>query len=95
MKKYEIATIDDVTELYDLQLKAFESEAEMIGSREVPALKESYDDFVKDFSSWTVLIKRNDEERIIGSVRYKKLGYHIYNEKAYGDISLAFMRKEK
>ena len=115
----------------------------MIGSREVPALKESYKDFAKDFSNWTVMIKRNDEGRIVGSVRYKKvdnyidigrlmvapekrkqgiatelmeaveeasqgstfelftctksyinirlykkLGYRIYNEKAYGDISL-------
>lgn len=29
---------EDISELYKLQLLAFESEAEMIGSRDVPAL---------------------------------------------------------
>lgn len=77
MKKYELATINDAKELYDLQLRAFESEAEMIGSRDVPALLESYDDFAQDFSNWTVLIKRNDEGRIIGSARYKKVDNYV------------------
>ena len=35
------AHVNDIPALYDLQLLAFESEAEMIGSRDVPALKES------------------------------------------------------
>lgn len=36
-KEYEIAKENDIKELFDLQLRAFESEAEMIGSRNVPA----------------------------------------------------------
>ena len=32
---------NDIPELYRLQLLAFESEAEMIGSRDVPALQEA------------------------------------------------------
>ena len=42
--EYEIAEEKDIRELYDLQLRAFESEAEMIGSRNVPALMESYEE---------------------------------------------------
>ena len=35
------AEITDIPMLYQLQLIAFESEAEMIGSRDVPALQET------------------------------------------------------
>ena len=41
---YEIAKEKDIRELFDLQLRAFESEAEMIGSRNVPALMESLEE---------------------------------------------------
>ena len=56
MKSYEIATSADVRELYELQLRAFESEAEMIGSRSVPALMETYEHSLADFGNWTVLV---------------------------------------
>ena len=74
---YEIAEEKDIKELFDLQLRAFESEAEMIGSRNVPALLESYEDNEADFSNWTVLVKRDDFSGIIGSVRYREDGDHI------------------
>ena len=38
------ATESDILDLYRLQLLSFESEAEMIGSRMVPALMESKED---------------------------------------------------
>ena len=66
---YEYAKEKDIKELYDLQLRAFESEAEMINSRNVPALMESYEENRADFINWTVLIKRDDSGKIIGAVR--------------------------
>ena len=42
---------NDILELYRLQLLAFESEAEMIGSRDVPALQEAEEENARDFSS--------------------------------------------
>ena len=72
--EYEIAKEKDIRELFDLQLRAFESEAEMIGSRNVPALMESYEDNEADFSNWTVLVKRDDSGRIIGAVRFREEG---------------------
>jgi GNAT superfamily N-acetyltransferase len=75
--EYEIAGKEDIEELYALQLRAFESEAEMIGSRSVPALMESREENRADFDHWTVLVRRDEAGRIIGAVRYRKLGDHI------------------
>ena len=52
-KKHENYTgrQNDISELYRLQLLAFESEAEMIGSRDVPALQEAEEENARDFSS--------------------------------------------
>lgn len=71
-KDYEIAARGDVRELYELQLRAFESEAEMIGSRNVPALMESFEENSGDFDNWTVLVQRDGSGRIIGAVRFRK-----------------------
>ena len=57
MADYEFATRKDIKELYDLQLRAFESEAEMIGSRNVPALMETYEHSCEDFDNWSVLVR--------------------------------------
>ena len=74
---YEIAKEKDIRELFDLQLRAFESEAEMIGSRNVPALMESFEENSEDFGKWTVLIKRNASGNIIGAVRFREEGDYI------------------
>ena len=73
----EIAKEKDIRELFDLQLRAFESEAEKIGSRNVPALMESLEENRADFRNWTVLVKRNDAGRIIGAVRFREESDHI------------------
>lgn len=75
--KYEIAKEKDIRELFDLQLRAFQSEAEMIGSRNVPALMESYEENAADFKNWTVLLKRDVSGRVIGAVRFKNDTDHI------------------
>lgn len=42
---------NDIPELFALQLLSFESEAEMIGSRDVPALTETAQENSADFRS--------------------------------------------
>lgn len=74
MAKYELAQEKDIRELFALQLAAFESEAEMIGSRDVPALMESEEDNRRDFPNWTVIVQRNEEGKIIGAIRFQKDG---------------------
>lgn len=76
-KEYEIAKEKDIKELFDLQLRAFESEAEMIGSRNVPALMETYEENEADFRNWTVILRRDDRGRIIGAVRFRREADHV------------------
>ena len=76
-KRIDIAKEENIKELYELQLRAFESEAEMIGSRNVPALMESYEENRSDFINWTVLIRRDDAGGIIAAVRFRKVEDHI------------------
>lgn len=71
--KIERATMDDISELYSLQLIAFESEAEMIGSRQVPALQESAEENRNDFPNWQTLKIINGEGEIIAALRYKHI----------------------
>lgn len=70
--KIVLATPSDIDELYALQLLAFESEAKMIGSRDVPALQETEQDHALDFPTWTTLKMVDDQGKIIGSIRYKE-----------------------
>lgn len=78
----EQAKLSDIEELYALQLLAFESEVEMIGSRSVPALMESFEQARDDFSRWNVL-KAVENGAIIGAVRYRKQGA-VVEIAAYG-----------
>lgn len=59
----------DLKEILELQYLSFKSEAEMIGSTDIPALKQTYKGIVKDFHNGMILKMLNEEERIIGSVR--------------------------
>ena len=68
------ATHDDIPALYDLQLLAFESEAEMIGSRAVPALLESREHHRADFPSWTTMKLVDDTGKLVGAIRYRPDG---------------------
>lgn len=64
----------DVLALYKLQLLAFESEAEMVGSRDVPALQETVQEHARDFANWNTLKLLDDFNEIIGAIRYRKRG---------------------
>lgn len=65
------ATESDIKELFELQHVAFESEAELVGSRNIPPLLETLEDAKKQFADWKVL-KITDGNKIIASVRCKK-----------------------
>ena len=64
----------DIPTLYALQLLAFESEAEMIGSRSVPALMETEADFSDDFDRWITLKLLDESDTIVGAIRYREDG---------------------
>ena len=65
------ATESDILELYRLQLLTFESEAEMIGCRLIPALMESEADYRGTFNQWHTYKMVDDAGKIIGGIRYQ------------------------
>ena len=75
--RFEAACEQDIPELYELQLLAFESEAEMIGSRDVPALMESREHHRSDFVNWTTMKLVSEDGRIVGAIRYRPDGERI------------------
>lgn len=75
--KLLVADMKDIEELYQLQLLAFESEAEMIGSRKIPALQESKEAYRSDFMNWCVLKLINRSSKIIGAIRYREVNNKI------------------
>lgn len=64
----------DIPELYRLQLLSFESEAEMIGSREVPALMESEEENARDFVNWNTYKMLDDAGKIVAAIRFRENG---------------------
>jgi len=72
--RVERAVIGDCPDLYALQLIAFESEAEMIGSRDVPALQETEQHHREDFQNWTTLKLVTPSGQIVGGIRYRPDG---------------------
>ena len=105
---YEIAKEKDIRELFDLQLRAFESEAEMIGSRNVPALMESLEEnryrnrgvaiglmtAVEELTQAKTFELYTCTKSYININLYEKLGYRIYKEEQGDrDLSFAYMRK--
>ena len=66
--KIELATIQDVPALLDLQRKAFGPLCEELDWKDAPPLTESLEHAYEEFAQCTTLKVHNDEGLIIGSV---------------------------
>ena len=66
--RIELATIEDVQALLDLQHKAFGSLCEELDWNDAPPLTETLEHVREEFAQCTTLKVLNDEGRIIGSV---------------------------
>ena len=66
--KIELATIQDVPALLDLQRKAFGPLCEELNWKDAPPLTESLEHAYEEFARCTTLKVQNDEGLIIGSV---------------------------
>ena len=66
--KIELATIEDVPALLDLQRKAFGPLCEELDWKDAPVLTESLEHAYADFSQGTTLKVQDGDGRIIGSV---------------------------
>ena len=70
MRQYEIkkATKEDLWEILDLQYIAYQSEADLFGTQDIPPLKQTIDEVIEEYNNGVVL-KMEDDNKIIGSVR--------------------------
>ncbi len=68
------AKTEDIEALYAMQNLAFESEASMIGNREVPALQETAAHFRSDFPHWITLKAVDEDGTLCGAVRFREDG---------------------
>ena len=67
--KIELATLQDVPELQELQHKAFGPQCIELGWEDAPPMTESLEHAYEDFAQCTTLKVLDDEGRIIGSIR--------------------------
>ncbi|MBP3359906.1 MAG: GNAT family N-acetyltransferase [Clostridia bacterium] len=67
----------DLSEILELQYLSFKSEAEMIGSCEIPALKQTYEGIAEDFHNGVILKMLNEKDAVIGSVRAFDMGDYV------------------
>ena len=68
----------DLQEILQLQYLAYQSEAELFGSRDIPPLKQTLDEVVEEFRSGVILKMIDDKNTIIGSVRAREGDGTVY-----------------
>lgn len=62
------AEYNDLPKILELQYLAYQSEADLFGSRDIPPLKQTLDEVVSEYKNG-IILKIQDKEDIIGSVR--------------------------
>ena len=93
----------DLQEILQLQYLAYQSEADLFGSRDIPPLKQTLDEVVEEFDSGVLLKMVDDNNTIIGSVRAKENDGTVYigklmvhpnhRHKGYGTMLLSEIEK--
>ena len=72
MNQFEIkrAEKDDLQAILDLQYLAYQSEADLFGTQDIPPLKQTIEEVIEEYNKGVVL-KIEDNKKIIGSVRVR------------------------
>ena len=68
----------DMQEILQLQYLAYQSEAALFGSRDIPPLKQTLDEVIEEFNSGVILKMVDENGVIIGSVRAKESDGTVY-----------------
>ncbi len=69
---------DDLAEILQLQYLAYQSEAALFGSKDIPPLKQTLDEVIEEFEKGIILKMTDESGRIIGSVRTYEQGGTAY-----------------
>ena len=72
------AKLDDLKEILQLQYLAYQSEADLFGSRDIPPLKQTLDEVIEEFNNGIILKMIDDNISIIGSVRAQERDGTVY-----------------
>ncbi len=74
----EKAEYNDLQEILQLQYLAYQSEAYLFGSRDIPPLKQTIDEVIEEWGSGIILKMIDETGVIIGSVRAKEIDGTVY-----------------
>ena len=93
----------NLKEILQLQYLAYQSEADLFGSRDIPPLKQTIDEVVEEFNNGVILKMVDDNNTIIGSVRAQERDGTVYigklmvhpdhRHKGYGTMLLTEIEK--
>ena len=68
------AEYEDLGEILELQYLAYQSEAALFGTQDIPPLKQTLDEVIGEFKAGVILKLVLDDGTIIGSVRAREAG---------------------
>ena len=72
------AKYKDLQEILNLQYLAYQSEAELFGSKDIPPLKQTLDEVIEEFNTGIILKLTDENGTIIGSVRATEKNGTVY-----------------
>ena len=72
------AEISDLAKILELQYLAYQSEADLFGTRDIPPLKETPEELKEEYDKGTILKMTDDEGEIIASVRAQEMDGTLY-----------------
>ncbi|OUM60185.1 hypothetical protein PIROE2DRAFT_14108 [Piromyces sp. E2] len=78
MNKISKADRDDLQKILELQYLAYQSEAALFGSKDIPPLKQTLEEVIEEFNNGVILKMVNDKNTIIGSVRAREQNGTVY-----------------
>ena len=76
--KIQKAKFEDLGVILELQYLAYQSEAELFGTRDIPPLKQTIDEIVLEYNDGVILKLTDDNNVIIGSVRAREISGTAY-----------------
>ena len=72
------AEYNDLQNILNLQYLAYQSEAELFGSKDIPPLKQTLEEVIEEYNNGIILKMVDDDGNIIGSVRAKEQNGTVY-----------------
>ena len=72
------AEYKNLQEILNLQYLAYQSEAELFGSKDIPPLKQTLDEVIEEFNNGIILKLTDENGSIIGSVRATEKNGTVY-----------------